>query len=300
MQLTIEQALKQASAAQKAGKIDEAVSLWQAILRSDSRHPIANHNLGVFNVSKNKISDALPRLKIAVERAPQEVQFWVSYIGALIEDGQRATAKKIAKQATDLGIEEDLLGLMRQQMNSAGLGTEAPSAVPSPEKIKSLQTHYQNGRLADAEQLAIAMTEKFPEHPFAWTVLGAVLYLTDRPAEAVYPHQVSVALSPDNAQAHSNLGQILNKLGRLDEAEESCRKALSLNPRAAIVHNNLGAILHKLGRLKEAEASYRMAVELKTDFAEAHTNLGVTLKELGKLKEAEQSHAKAASIKNGN
>ena len=45
MELTIEQALQQGIAAHKEGKIQEAESLYRAILQSQPLHPDANHNL---------------------------------------------------------------------------------------------------------------------------------------------------------------------------------------------------------------------------------------------------------------
>ena len=48
MQLTIEQALQQAVAAHREGKLNEAENIYRAILQSQPDHPDANHNLGVI------------------------------------------------------------------------------------------------------------------------------------------------------------------------------------------------------------------------------------------------------------
>ena len=40
---------------------------------------------------------------------------------------------------------------------------------PSDELIYSLLEHYQNGRLSDAEKLAVEITRDFPKHEFAIT-----------------------------------------------------------------------------------------------------------------------------------
>ena len=116
--------------------------------------------------------------------------------------------------------------------------------------------HYQNGRLGDAEKLAVEITQEFPKHPFAWKVLGAILGALGRKSEAVDANQTAVALSPQDPAAHSNLGITLQELGRLDEAE----------------------------------ASYNEAISLKPDFVEAHFNLGNTLKELGRLEAVSYTH----------
>ena len=53
MELTIEQALQQATAAYKQGKLQDAERLYRDILQSQPSRPDANHNLGVMAVSAN-------------------------------------------------------------------------------------------------------------------------------------------------------------------------------------------------------------------------------------------------------
>ena len=169
--------------------------------------------------------------------------------------------------------------------------------MPSQAQLRSLLEHYQNGRFSEAEKLAISLTQQFPKHQFGWKVLGAVYGQTGRNSEAINANQTSVALSPEDAEAHSNLGNTLKELGRLNEAEASYTQAIALKPDYAEAHNNLGITLQKLSRVNEAEASYTQAIVLKPDYAEAHNNLGVTLQELGRLNEAESSYTQATALK---
>jgi len=168
---------------------------------------------------------------------------------------------------------------------------------PTQQQISNLLEHYQNGRFSDAEKLAVHITQDFPKHQFAWKVLGAVLRATGRKSEAVDANQKAVALSPQDAEAHSNLGITLKELGRLDEAEASYNQAIAFKPDYAEAHSNLGITLKELGRLDEAEASYNQAIAFKPDLAEAHSNLGNTLKALGRLDEAEASYNQAIALK---
>ncbi len=99
--------------------------------------------------------------------------------------------------------------------------------MASESEIKNLLEHYQNGRYDDAEELAKSITQDFPKHQFAWKVLGAVLGATGRKSEAVDANQRSVALSPQDAEAHYNLGVTLQKLSRFEEAEVSYTQAIA-------------------------------------------------------------------------
>jgi len=151
---------------------------------------------------------------------------------------------------------------------------------PSPQEINTLAALFTDGRYAEAATLAQTMTERFPLHGFGWKALGTVFKQTGRSADALAPMQQAAALSPGDAEVHSNLGATLHDLGRLHEAEASYRRALQIKPDYAEAHNNLGNTLRDLGRLEEAEASHRRALQINPDYAEAYSNLGVTLRAL--------------------
>ena len=168
---------------------------------------------------------------------------------------------------------------------------------PSQEQLSKLIKYYQNGQLVDAEKLAVSITKEFPEHQFAWKVLGVLLIQVGRLSESLISTQKSVELNPMDSEAHYNLGVILKSLDRSNEAEKSYRQAITLKPDYAEAHSNLGNILQELGRLVEAEKSFRQAIELKPDFTEAHSNLGITLQELGKFNASEASFKQAIVLK---
>ena len=168
---------------------------------------------------------------------------------------------------------------------------------PSQEQFSKLIKYFQNRQFVDAEKLATSITKEFPEHQFAWKVLGVVLIQIGRLSESLIATQKSVELIPMDSEAHYNLGVILKSLDRSNEAEKSYRQAIKLKPDYAEAHSNLGNTLQELGRLDEAEKSFRQAITLKPDFAEAHSNLGITLKELGRLDEAEASYIQAIALK---
>jgi tetratricopeptide (TPR) repeat protein len=175
---------------------------------------------------------------------------------------------------------------------------EGPNLISPPQtQLSSLLKQYQNGRFSDAEKLSLEIIQDFPKHQFAWKVLGAVLGTTGRKSEAVDAYQKAVALSPQDAGAHSNLGNTLKVLGRLDEALASYNQAIALKPGFVEAHNNLGNTLKVLGRLDEALASYNQAIALKPGFVEAHNNLGNALKALGRLDEALASYNQAIALK---
>jgi len=292
MELTIEQALHQGVTAHSAGNLQEAELFYKAILQSQPKHPDASHNLGLIAISANQIESALTLFQTSLGVNPNIEQFWLSYIDALVKAKRLKDAKQAITKAKKQGFDAKKLEALLSQ-SKAVIDTK----VPSKAQVKTLLEHYQNRRFGDAEKLAISVTLEFPQHQFAWKVLGAIFGQTDRNSEAVNANQTAVELVPQDADAHNNLGVTLQELGRLDEAEASYTQAIALKPDFAEAHSNLGRMLRELGRLDEAEASYTQAIALKPDFAEAHSNLGRMLRELGRLDEAEASYTQAIALK---
>ena len=169
MELTIEQALQQGIAAHKVGKLEEAEHLYRAIMQSQPLHPDANHNLGLIAVSVNKADAALLLFKTALEANPKIEQFWLSYIDALIKEQQFENAKQAIKKAKKKGFDATKLKVLFSQSK-----VNADTKVPSQQQSSSLLEYYQTGQYGDAEKLAKSITQQFPQHQFAWKVLGAI------------------------------------------------------------------------------------------------------------------------------
>ena len=171
---------------------------------------------------------------------------------------------------------------------------------PSQKLIDSLLSQYSSRLYVEAENSALMMTQKYPEYPFGWKVLGAVLDETGRNSEAADACQKALQLAPKDAEVHNNLGKTLEVLGRLREAEKYFKQATALNSRFAQAHSNLGATLSKLGRLGEAEESLRTAIAIKPDYEQANFNLGSALQQLGRLNEAINIYTRVIELNSSN
>ena len=332
MELTMDQALQKAVEAHKAGKLQDAESLYRAILQAQPNHPDANHNLGVLAVSVNKSEAALPLFKIALEANPSQGQFWLSYVDALIKENQLDNARNVLEQAKRSGLAGERVDELEAKLTASLLGKSSEASAnkiptftqqrkkvsakkekkknsssnqtnlnqvrnPSQVELNALLDLYQQGNYDPAENLAKEITQKYPDHQFGWKVLGAVFKQTGRLQDSLIAIERALGISPNDAEAHNNLGVTLKELGRLDEAEKSYKKAIAIRPEYADAHRNLGITLYEHGRLEEAEAIYKKAIAIRPEYADVHSNLGNTLHELGKLEEAETSHKKAIAIK---
>ena len=230
--------------------------------------------------------------KRATQLKPNIEQFWISYINTLINERQFTNAQQALKKAKRKGVTKNKLNVLNQNLIS-----QDNRSAPPQSKLNILIEYFQNGLYADAEPLALSITQEFPNHPLAWRGLGRIFKETGRLTESLSICIKYIELAPKEAEAHNNLGVILQELGRFEEAEASYRQALLLKPDYALVHFSLGDILKELGRFEEAEASYRQALLLKPDYAEVYNNLGMILNKLDKLEEAKLSYKQAIILK---
>jgi tetratricopeptide (TPR) repeat protein len=329
MEITIDQALQQAVESHKAGKLQEAEFLYRAILQAHPKHPDANHNLGAIAVSLNKTEAALPLFKIALEANPNQGQFWLSYVDALIKEKQFEIARNVLEQGKKRGLTGEKVEALevkltvsllaqssetltnkisnfKQQRKSNSVQKEKKknsSSIlskvrnPSMVELNALLEQYQKGRYGLAENLATILTKQYPKHPLGWKVLGVLFQKVGKLKDSLIANQKVLEISPNDAEAHCNLGSTLQELGRLEDAEASYKKAIEIKPDLAEAHYNLGITLQNLGRLEDAEKSFRKAILIKPKYAEAHSNLGNTLQKLGRPKDAETSYNKALTIK---
>ena len=168
-------------------------------------HPDANHNLGVLAVGVGKPLEAIPLFKLAVETNPQIEQFWLSYVDALIKLERFDEAKQALDEGDMCGVSSEKVQFFRQLIRASSTGeqksvrkglsvsekrkrlakqkegkkkarqVEVSSVEPSHEQVASLLALLNEGRLKEAEALALFFTEEFSNSTFGWKALGAIL-----------------------------------------------------------------------------------------------------------------------------
>ena len=298
MNLTIDQALQQGVAAHQEGKLPEAEKLYRAILSAQPNHPDANHNLGVLAVAVGKIEDGLPFFKAALDSNSQRVQFWLSYIDALVKAGHLDTARQVLQQGKDAGLKGDKVDALEAQLvNTVSVPLSPGNSIPSKEQIDGLVALYSRGNLEEALVQGTALAAQFPNDFTIPNILGAVYAGMGRHEDAVIHYNKVIGLKPAFAEVYSNLGASLNELDRNEEAVKAFNKAIELKPNFHEAHNNLGNALNALDRYEEAITSFNTAIDFKLDYVEAYNNRGTSLKAVGKLDEAIASYNTAIKIK---
>ena len=290
----IEQRYSQALHRHRQGDYAEAEQDYLAILDARPDHAGANYHLGVL--CRQKGCEALRYFLAALNADPARRQYWLSYLGALLDSGQPRVAQEVLEIAMQHGLQGDEVDVLSSRLDR--LLRQAPVA-PDREELDKLLELFAGGSHSEALAAAQAMTQRYPEFGFGWRAQGEICRLAGRSAEALTCLQRAVALSPDDADARNDLGIVLSDLGHIRDAEASFRIALRLNPDSAPAHYNLGNALRKLARLDEAEASYRNALAIRLDLLLAHGNLANVLVEMHRPAPAEHSYRHALALDPG-
>ena len=155
------------------------------------------------------------------------------------------------------------------------------------------------GRLDEAVEQYRQVLALTPDDALAHSNLGTALAAQGRLDEAVGHYERALALAPGDADAHSNLGNALLSLGRADEGVASLRRALDVDPGSAEAHAALGIALHDGGALDEAVGHLRRAIDLGIVSAELHNRLGIALGSEGRLDEAAAEFRRAIDLEPG-
>ena len=125
-----------------------------------------------------------------------------------------------------------------------------------------------------------------PEDAKAHSNLGVLLAAVGRNGEAMAHYRKAMESEPDYPDGYTNLGIALAREGKLDDAIPYLEKAAQLSPWDAKAHSNLGAALAERGRTSDAIAECEKALQLSPGDSEAHANLAIALAKAGRLDEA--------------
>ena len=296
MEITLVQALEKGIEAHKAGRTNDAARYYNAILKAQPKHPDANHNIGILAIGLGKIQEALPFFKTALEANSNMVQYWLSYIDALVRLELVNEAKTVLAQAKEKNINFDSLNMIEDRIKN--LEQKAgPNEDPPQEQLDYLLNLYNQGELEEAFNEASKLLKEFSHSSILYNIIGTANQAFGKLEEAIMAYKQALRIKPDNEEVYNNLGNTLKGQSKLDEAIVAYKKAISINPKSAIAFNNLGNAVKSQYNLDEALVAYRKAISINPHCAEIYYNLGIALQEQSKLEEAVEAFNEALRIK---
>lgn len=301
--------LQRAQVELAAGADEAAAALFLRALDIDPSHATANHQLGILELRLGR-PGALVRLASALKKAPQEEQYWLSYIGALSASGDDAAARQVLAMGRQHGLQGEAVDRLEASM------TVTQEKVPAAD-IEQVMGLLAKNQLDQAMRAAHGLIARFPTDPFGWKIQAGVHRLRFQINAAVQAMEQAVLLAPDDAEVFGNLGNLLIELDRpmqaqghlrralalgetatywnslgvtlednLPQAEAAFRRGLELAPERADITNNLARCLHAQSRTAEAAALYRHALVLQPDYEQGRSNMLFCLSQVEDLPSA--------------
>ena len=81
----------------------KAADLYLEILKNNSNHPDANHNLGLLSVHTGKAREGLLFFENAINSNPTVPTYWLSLLNTLISLKEFQVARNVLKPADAMG-----------------------------------------------------------------------------------------------------------------------------------------------------------------------------------------------------
>ena len=262
----IVQAVEEAAALYRQGKLDEAEKVCGRVLRQQPGWFDALHLMGLIKLQNGKAGAAQGLLEQALKLNPAS-----------------------APVMSNLGM--TLAALNRDQEALAILDKAVALAPGNVEAICNrgnvlLKLNRPEDALVAFEQ-AIRLAPRFPA---ALINRGNALVQLQRFPDALAQYDAVLAMMPAHAETHVNRGSALASLGRAAEAVAAYDRALALRPDYQKALIGRGAALQALNRHRDALAAFDRAIALDKNNADAHHNAGLALLTLGDFRRGFEEH----------
>ncbi len=268
------------------GEVDEAESLFRAVLEKNPNEPRAHLNLGKIALRRNDVEGALTHLRRAAEHG------WQS------KDVHAMLAQAYRLKGNEKAAEEEgriLAGLLEN------------GAWPDPAadfirrtwtglraRMSTINIYDKTGYHEEATVLARQTAQRYPNSALARLVLGEMLNRSKNSPAAEPVLREAIRMDPKRAKAYFELGYAQQAQGKLKDAAASYRQALELQPDLALAHYNLALCLAKHQQLAEAEKEFRAAIHYRPEYADALMGLALLLGRQGGYAAAQQYLEEAA------
>jgi tetratricopeptide (TPR) repeat protein len=262
-----------------AGKLDESMLIYKALLVNDPDDPEVRNGLGRVHAALGHTEEAAAHLTRAVEILPNygEAHYALALAYRDLGDEERASDHLRRYEADALGAPLNVDPLMAA-VNDLNKGPR--------EYLRAAIEAEKAGRIREAIEHNLQALQLDPDlHP-AHAGLIVLYGLVGEPDSARRHYRRALALNPNSVVVHYNYGRLCYDEGHYEQAYASFQRALQINPNDAFVNNNIGEASEQLGRREDAIRYYQRAIANRPDYGHAHFNLGRTMMQKDRLADA--------------
>jgi tetratricopeptide (TPR) repeat protein len=242
----------------RAGRLDEAATLYLQSLEAQPDCAFVLNMLGNVEYQRNHVDDALRLIGRAIQIEPSSSTYRITLGHVYRRLDDLASAATCYRAALRLSPESCLAA-----MSLAGA-------------LKG------QGELTAASEVLQGILARDPNHLEALGMLGDLWLELERPAEAIRVFRQFLAIDPASSDATFRLGVAANQQGEPALAIACFEKAISLRPDSSEALYNLGVMAAEALKFDSAEEWFRRALAVRPEYVEAHVNLSAVLLKTGR------------------
>lgn len=274
--------LKTAQDSHAAGRLDEAIALYEQVLAREPRNGRASYLLGIALFQAGRPEKSIRFLKAAATISPDALEIQRDLGLVLLRLRHYGDAEAAFAQALRLDPSNPQF-LVNRGIALRNLGRAAEAADCHRAALQRqpgfAEAHHHLGNALLAQGLAADALASFrratalkPGLGEAWQGTGQALLDLGETAAAIAALDEAARLTPGSPDIRRALGLALLRGGKAGTALEALSAALAIAPRNAAALAARGAVLEQLERHDEALAAYAEA--LRADPAHVDALLG--------------------------
>ena len=277
--------LEYAISLQQQWRFEEAKEQYIALLKETPDDANALHNLGVlFSVQLLEPVEALPYFEAALNIDPTRLQFWFSYLDALIKSDAIDAAEHVLVLARNYGLNDLQVASFERDIRLARMAVadlvdavlaDAP-ALPEPQPVNQATGAGADPGAGDLQQLlsvfnqkkydrviklATTLLQRFPASALVWKMLAEAHKRCGQQEKALEAFAQAAALQPADAPAQMAWATALLDMGKQEQAYTVLQTILSMQPTYAPAHGKMGQIYLQQGNISQALHSYAWALQ---------------------------------------
>ncbi|MBP1710623.1 MAG: tetratricopeptide repeat family protein [Deltaproteobacteria bacterium] len=229
----------------KQNRIDEAVSLYEDVLRINPNDTAAMKELARCYLKGNQHDPAIRVLSVLVAKQPQDVETCAML-------GLSFSHKKLWEKAAHFYLQALQIEPGNQELRMALAGV------------------YENSGNEDA---AAGQYRYIAEHSrdaaAAWKAMGDIYFKKRNYTRAIESYGQAVRIKPQDGAVHANMAAAYAGMGKLKEEMQHLQKAAVLMPDEPVVRFNLAAAYEKRKMTDEAVREYLHVLKINPEDADA-------------------------------
>lgn len=223
---------------QTVGRVDEAVEIYQSILKTLPRHPDALHLMGVALHAKGEYAQALELVNQAIDIYDQVAFFFNTRAVCLV--GLRKYEE--ALEAVDHALAMD------------------PKLADAINNKALILPHLQ--RWQEAIDFAKEYLKLQPENHRAWFNVAVSMQEYGQHLESLPYYEKSIELYPNQPHSYVNMANAHKEMANWAEAQRLLTIAEEIDPDFAETYNVKGTVLKEIGKPRASLDYYTRAQEL--------------------------------------